>query len=54
MLEQSPQIGMNSFGEGQLQIGTCQQHLPVTEQYQQGHLPPASAEIEPCAAAVDL
>ena len=34
----------------QLQIGACQEHLPRTEQYQ-GHLPSASAETEPCAAA---
>ena len=34
----------------QLQTDTCQEHLPVTEQ-QQGHLPSASVEIEPCAAA---
>ena len=34
----------------QLQIGACQEHLPGTEQ-QQGHLPSASAKIEPCAAA---
>ena len=34
----------------QLQIGACQGHLPGTEQ-QQGHLPSASAGIEPCAAA---
>ena len=34
----------------QLQIDTCQEHLPVTEQ-QQGHLPSASVEIEPGAAA---
>ena len=32
----------------QLQIGTCQDHLPATEQ--QGPLPPASAETDPCAA----
>ena len=32
-----------------------QEHLPVTEQQQWGHLPSASGEIEPCpAAAVDL
>jgi len=31
----------------QLQIATCQEHLPVTEhQQQQGHLPPASVETE--------
>ena len=34
----------------QLQIGPCQEHLPVTEQ-QQEHLPSASEEPEPCAAA---
>ena len=39
----------------QLQIGTYREHLPETKQQQQGHLPSASAEIEPCAAAaVDL
>ena len=32
-----------------LQIGTWLEHLPTTEQ-QQGHLPFASAETEPCAA----
>ena len=30
----------------QLQIGTCQEHLPATEQ-QQGHLPSASEGTEP-------
>ena len=39
----------------QLQIGSCQEHLPATEQQQPGHLSSASAEIEPCAvAAADL
>ena len=38
----------------QLQIGTCQEHLPETEQQQKWHFSSASAEIEPCAAAVDL
>ena len=33
-----------------LKIGTFQEHLPVTEQ-QQGHLPSASEDTEPCAAA---
>ena len=38
----------------QLQTGTCQEHLPATEQ-QQGHLPSASEETEPwAAAAADL
>ena len=38
----------------QLQTGPCPEHLPVTEQ-QEEHLPSASAETEPCAAAaVDL
>ena len=36
----------------QLQFGTCQEHLP--EQQQKWHFPSASAEVEPCAAAVDL
>ena len=35
----------------QLQIGTCQEHLPTTEPQQQEHLPSAAAEIEPCAIA---
>ena len=35
----------------QLQIGTFPEHFPVTEQQQQGYLPPASAETEPCTAA---
>ena len=35
----------------QLQIGSCQERFPATEQQQQGHLSPASAETEPCAAA---
>jgi len=34
----------------QLQIGTAKA-LPVTEQQPQVHLPSASAETEPCAAA---
>ena len=34
-----------------LQTGTCQEHLSVTQQQQQGHLPSASAETEACAAA---
>ena len=34
-------------------MGICQEYLPATEQ--QGHLPPACAEIEPYAvAAADL
>ena len=38
----------------QLQTGTCQEHLPATEQ-QQGHLPSASEETKPwAAAAADL
>ena len=38
----------------QLQIGTCQEHLPATEQ-QQGHLPSASEGTETrAAAAADL
>ena len=38
----------------QLQIGTCQEHLPEPEQ-QQGHFPSVSAETEPSvAAAADL
>ena len=37
----------------QLQIGTCQEHLPVTEQ--QWHLPSASVQTElSAAAAADL
>ena len=32
----------------QWRIGTCQEYLPVTEQ---GHLPSASVEVEPFAAA---
>ena len=37
----------------QLPMGTCQEHLPATEQ--QFHLPSASVEIKPCsAAAVDV
>ena len=35
----------------QLHIGTCQEHLPGTEQQEQGHLPSASLESEPHAAA---
>ena len=31
-----------------LQIGTCLEHLPTTEQQQRGHLPLASVETEPC------
>ena len=38
----------------QVQIGTCQEHLPETEQQQKGNFPSVSAEIEPCAAVVDL
>ena len=35
-------------------LALAKSHLPATEQ-QQGHLPSASVEIEPCgAAAVDL
>ena len=38
----------------QLQVGICQEHLPVTKQ-QQGPLPSASMGLEPCAAtAADL
>ena len=35
----------------QLWIGICQEHLPTAEQQQQGHLPSASAETDPWAAA---
>ena len=35
----------------QLQIGTCQEHLPTTEPQQQEHLPSAAAETELCAIA---
>ena len=42
------------WGHCQLQIGPCQDHLPVTQQQQQGHLSSTSAENEPCAAAVDI
>lgn len=38
--------------QGQLHICTGQEHLPVTEQQQQEHSPPASVEIRPCAAVV--
>ena len=34
----------------QLQIGTCQDHLPATEQ--QGPLPSSYAEIVPCATEI--
>ena len=37
----------------QLQIGTCQELLPLAEQ-QQGHLPSASGENEPYGAATDF
>ena len=37
---------LNKGERCQLQIGTCQEHLPVTEHQQQGHLPPASVETE--------
>ena len=39
---------MTAKGPCQLQIGTYQEHLPMTEK--QGHLPSASAVIEHCAA----
>ena len=35
----------------QLPTGTCQEHLPATEQ-QQGRLPSASAEIQLCTTVV--
>ena len=34
----------------QVHIGTCQEHLPATEQRPQGCLPSASVETEPYAA----
>ena len=34
--------------ECQLQISTCQEHLPAAER-QRGHLPSASVVIKPCA-----
>ena len=34
----------------QPQIGTCRERLPASEE-KQGHLPSASGETEPCAAA---
>lgn len=45
-------LGIFMKEQGQLHICTGQEHLPVTEQQQQEHSPPASVEIKPCAAVV--
>lgn len=45
-------LGIFMKEQGQLHICTGQEHLPVTEQQQQEHSPPASLEIKPCAAVV--
>ena len=42
---------MTMRGPYQLQIGTGQENFPETEPQQQEHLPSASAETEPLAAA---
>ena len=44
-------LWLNRVWSCHLQTGTCQEHLSVTQQQQQGHLPSASAETEACAAA---
>ena len=43
-------LGIFVKEHGQLQICTGQEHVPVTGQRQQEHLPPASVEIKPCVA----
>ena len=40
-------LGIFVKEHGQLQICTGQEHVPVTGQRQQEHLPPASVEIKP-------
>ena len=46
---------MTMRGPYQLQIGTGQENFPATEPQEQEHLPSASAETEPfAAAAADL
>ena len=55
MSVQSVKVGPQLEGNCQPHTGTCQEDLPATEQQQQGHLPSASAEVEPgAAAAADL
>ena len=55
MSVQSVKVGPQLEGNCQPHTGTRQEDLPATEQQQQGHLPSASAEVEPGAsAAADL